>query len=100
LAQQFHDVLLLGNAAVSEQPAPKADALLGDDRLAVGEHFKLAGTAPLQARFQAEFLANEGGETRRLGLIASGGAMLDNNVHSRHFSSATRDETQTARLAT
>lgn len=87
-------MLLLGDSGVAEESLEEADALLGDDGFAIREHLKLSGATFFQAGFDAQFLVNESGETRRFGLIPSGCAVLNYDVHTNHLSWAGRNQTQ------
>jgi hypothetical protein len=66
----------------AKAPGKPVSTALGHG-LAIGEHGKLAGLARRNRGFNTQPLLDEGGETRRLGLIgSSSGAGTDFNVHA------------------
>ncbi len=75
----------VGEAVVAEQPSQQTDRLFADQKLSVHDHVELAGAARLQLGFDAEGFFDLGGETRRLGLVASAHAVKNGDIHGHDF---------------
>jgi hypothetical protein len=72
LAQRFEHLLVL-------REAPRV--VLGEDELVVDEDIELTGLADLQGGVDVEGILDGGRETRSAGLVVSGVAVLDDELH-------------------